>query len=183
MKVTILNGNPSPENVVFDGYLRGLVDALEAGQHAVTLLPLRDMDIKYCTGCWGCWVKTPGECVAKDDSADVCRAVINADLVLHASPVIMGFYSALLKKATDKLIPLIHPYAAVDQGEAHHRARYRRYPLLGLLLERGDGADDEDIAIIHEIHSRTALNFKSTVALAKLTSDPIEEVAREIDRL
>jgi multimeric flavodoxin WrbA len=181
MKVTILNGNPSPENAAFDGYLRGLVDALKAGQHVVTLLPLRDMDIKYCTSCWGCWVKTPGECVAKDDSAEVCRAVINADLVLHASPVIMGFYSALLKKTTDKLIPLIHPYAAVDQGEAHHRARYRRYPLLGLLLQKGD--DDEDIAIIPQIYSRTALNFKSTVALAKLTSDPIEEVAREIDRL
>ena len=183
MRITILNGNPSPGDAAFDGYLRGLVEALEVGEHVVTALQLRDMDIKYCTGCWGCWVKTPGECVVKDDSAEVCRAVINADLVLHASPVIVGFYSALLKKTTDKLIPLIHPYGAVDQGEAHHRARYRRYPLLGLLLCKGDDTDDEDMAIIADIHSRTALNLKSRVVFTRLTSDPIEEVAREIDRL
>jgi len=183
MRITILNGNPSPEDAAFDGYLRGLVEALEAGHHAVTALQLRDMDIKYCTGCWGCWVKTPGECVARDDSAEICRAAIHADLVLHASPVIMGFYSALLKKTTDKLIPLIHPYAVVDQGEAHHLARYDKYPLFGLLLQPGDDTDDEDLKIIADIHRRTALNLKSRLAFVRLTDDPIEEVAREIDRL
>ena len=183
MRIAILNGNPRAEDTAFEDYVGGLARALEGKQHDVALLPLRDMDIKYCTGCWGCWVKTPGECVAKDASADVCRAVINADLVLHASPVIMGFYSALLKKTTDKLIPLVHPYTVVDQGEAHHLARYEKYPLLGLLLQPGEDTDDEDIAIIREIHGRTALNFKSRVAFTKLTSDPIEEVAREIDRL
>ena len=183
MNITILNGNPAPENVSFDGYLGRLVTALQSGGHAVTLLQLRDMDIHYCTGCWGCWVKTPGECVAKDDSAEVCRAAIHSDLVLHASPVIMGFYSALLKKAADKMIPLVPPYVTVDQGEAHHVARYGKYPLMGLLLQRGEDTDDEDIEIIQEVHSRTALNFKSSLAITCTTDDPIEEVAREIDRL
>jgi hypothetical protein len=183
MRITILNGNPSPENAAFDGYLGGLVDVLQAGGHAVTLLQLRDMNIAYCTGCWGCWVKTPGECVARDDSVDVCRAAIQADLVLHASPVTMGFYSALLKKTTDKMIPLVHPYIVVDQGEAHHLARYDRYPLLALLLQQDEDTDDEDIQIIAGIHSRTALNFKSRLAFTRLMDDPIEEVAREIDRL
>ena len=183
MRIAILNGNPSAEDSAFEDYLGGLVRALEERRHDVTLFQLRDMDIKHCTGCWGCWVKTPGECIAKDASADVCRAAIHADLVLHASPVTMGFYSALLKKATDKLIPLIHPYAVVDQGEAHHRARYEEYPLLGLLLQPGEDTDDEDITIIREIHGRTALNLKSRLAFTRLTSDPIEEVAREIDRL
>ena len=183
MNITILNGNPAPENATFDGYLDGLVKTLQSGGHAVTLHQLRDMDIHYCTGCWGCWVKTPGECVAKDDSADVCRAAIQSDLVLHASPVLMGFYSALLKKATDKMIPLVHPYVTADQGEAHHWARYKRYPHFGLLLQRGEDTDDEDIEIIQEVHSRTALNFKSRLAITCTTDDPIEEVAREIDHL
>lgn len=142
MNITILDGNPSPDNIAFDGYLGGLAEALQSGGHAVTVLPLRDMEIQTCTGCWGCWVKTPGECVAKDDSAEVCRAAIHSDLVLHASPVIMGFYSALLKKAADKMIPLVHPYVTADQGEAHHWARYDRYPLLGLLLQREANTDD-----------------------------------------
>ncbi len=180
MKITILNGNPDATNTAFDGYLARLSNALVSDQHEVTILELREMDIKYCTGCWGCWVKTPGECVAVDDSHGVCRAVINSDFALWASPVIMGFYSALLKKVTDKLIPLVHPYAVVDQGEAHHLARYDKYPLLGLLLEKGDGVNDQDIEIISEIHKRTALNFKSKLSFTKLTLDPVEEVARAI---
>ena len=73
------------------------------------------MDVRYCVGCFGCWVKTPGECVSKDGSHDIRREVINSDLVLFASPLIMGFTSALLKKAHDKLIPLIHPYFELVQ--------------------------------------------------------------------
>jgi multimeric flavodoxin WrbA len=186
VKITILNGNPDTRNTTFEIYLKHLSKTLTAKQHQVTTLTLRDMDIKYCVGCWGCWVKTPGECVARDDSADVCRAVINADFVLLASPVTMGFPSALLKKTVEKFLPLIHPYIAVVQGEAHHRARYDKYPLLGLLLEKygnthdTDGVHPEDVQIVADIFSRTALNFKTQLAFTELTSTPVEEIAEAI---
>ena len=180
MRITILNGNPDASNTAFDDYLERLSGVLVSDQHEVTVLELREMDIKYCTGCFGCWVKTPGECVVADDSHDVCRAVINANFALWASPVIMGFYSALLKKVTDKFIPLVQPYIVVDQYEAHHLARYDKYPLVGLLFDKGDDADNKDIEIISDIHGRTALNFKSKLSFTKLTLDSVEEVAREI---
>jgi len=180
MKITILNGNPDGENTTFDTYLERLARTLATTQHQATTLTLRDMDIKYCTGCWGCWVKTPGECVARDDSANVCRAVINADFVLLASPVMMGFPSALLKKTVEKLIPIIHPYGAVVQGEAHHMARYDNYPLIGLLLEKRGDADSSDAQIISDIFGRTALNFKTQLAFTELTSTPVEAMAEAI---
>ena len=43
---------------------------------------------------------------------------------------------ALLKRAADQMIPLVHPYIVIEGGEMHHRARYERYPLMGLLLAR-----------------------------------------------
>ena len=107
--------------------------------HAVTLLDLAQLDLKGCSGCFNCWVKTPGECVKRDDSATVCRAAINADLLLLASPMMMGFTTALLKRAADQMIPLLHPYFIVEGGEVHHRARYAHYPAMALLL--GVGAD------------------------------------------
>ena len=180
MKITILNGNPDTGNTTFDAYVKHLTETLAAAQHQVTTLTLREMDIKYCTGCWGCWVKTPGECVARDDLADVCRAVVNADFALLASPVMMGFPSALLKKTVEKLIPLIHPYGAVVQGEAHHMARYDEYPLMGLLLEKDPETDDADVQIITDIFSRTALNFKTQLAFTELTSTPTDAVAEAI---
>jgi multimeric flavodoxin WrbA len=180
MKVTILNGNPDAQNTTFDEYIDQLSDTLTAAQHQVTKLTLRDMDIRYCVGCWSCWLKTPGQCSARDASADVYRAVINADLVLLASPMQMGFVSALLKKMVDKFIPLIHPYIVADQGEAHHLARYEKYPLMGLLLEKGPRTDDQDLQITADILSRTALNFKTQLAVTELTATPVDAVARAI---
>jgi multimeric flavodoxin WrbA len=105
--------------------------------------------------------------------------VINSDFMLIASPVMMGYVSALTKKYMDKLIQLIHPYFTVVQGEAHHRARYDAadYPVGGLLLEKTPDTDDEDIEIITAIQSRTMLNFKSHHAFTMLTEQSVEEVA------
>ena len=138
MRVTILNGNPNGDNRQFDKYLELLSEEILVDGHDVDVLPLRNMDLKYCIGCFDCWVKTPGVCVTDDQGREVCRAQINSDFVLWASPVIMGFYSALLKKVTDKFIGLVHPYAEFVDGLSRHQPRYGRdaYPQVGLLLEK-----------------------------------------------
>jgi multimeric flavodoxin WrbA len=183
MKITILNGNPNAENVKFDNYLKELSDLLKSSKHTVTILQLRDIDVRYCIGCWGCWLKTPGECIVADGSSDICREYINSDLVLFASPVIMGFTSALLKKAHEKILPLLLPYFELVQNEIHHVARYDKYPLMALLLEKGEDTDEEDIEIVTDIYRRDAINFKTSFSFTKLTSNPVEEVADEINRI
>lgn len=185
MKITILNGSPAEHEFALDAYLLRLQKNIIAKGHTCENLILRDLDADFCTGCWACWVKTPGLCVFKDDSHDVCRAVINADFVLFASPVIMGFFSGVMKKFMDKLIPLVHPYVTVDRGEAHHWRRYKRrdYPLCGLLLEKTPETDVEDLEIIQAIHNRTMLNLKTKNVLTMLSDQPVEEVADAILRV
>jgi multimeric flavodoxin WrbA len=180
MKVLILNGNPDDDKK-FNDYIEQLSTTLESSNHIVTILALKDMDIRYCIGCFGCWIKTPGECSnASDDTAVVCREYINSDMVIFASPVIMGFTSALLKKAHDRIIPLLTPYIRLFEGESHHIARYDKYPLIGLLLQFDGTTDTEDMEIISEIYRRDAINFKSSVVFTKTTSSPVEEVANAI---
>ncbi len=183
MKITILNGNPDGRNKNFDLFLEKLNIFLEKEQHTVKHLKLRNMDIKYCTGCWGCWVKTPGKCLFPDESATVCSETIHSHLVLLASPIIMGFTSTLLKKAMDKLIPLVHPYIEFVHKESHHRKRYKKYPLFGLLLEKSDKSDEEDIAIISSIFERFTLNLKSTLRFVMFTHNPVQEVMNEINTI
>jgi len=183
MKITILNGNPNADSVAFENHLREFSHHLELHHYTVNVFNLREMDIKYCIGCFSCWVKTPGKCITKDDSDDICRVYINSDLVLFASPVIMGFTSALLKKTHEKLLPLVHPYLEFVQNEVRHLARYEKYPLMALLLEKGNDTDEEDINIISDIYRRDAINFKTQFCFTKLTSDPVEEVPNEIDSI
>lgn len=183
MRVAILNGNPDPGNLRFDGRLKSLSDLLRAKNHQVNQLTLRALDIGYCNGCWGCWVKTPGRCVNEDGSREVCRAWVNSDLVLLASPLRMGFVTSLLKAALDKIIPVSLPYIVIHQGETRHRPRYRTTPKLAALLEREENTDPEDLGIVEETFRRNALNFRTKYCFTRYLDDPVEEVADAVDRV
>jgi multimeric flavodoxin WrbA len=138
------------------------------------------LDLKGCSGCFNCWVRTPGECSKRDDSATVCRAVLNADLVLLAAPIVMGFTTALLKRAADQMIQLIHPYFVVEGGEVHHRARYAHVPQMGLLLGADADTDAEDIEITSAMWRRMTRNMKSQMAFVAVANRSAEEVADEL---
>jgi len=112
MKITILNGNPSKSK--FDNYLNELHLILVSKGNHVTQLDLRNMPLKYCTGCFDCWTKTPGLCDVDEASREMGRAVINSDFTLWAAPLKMGFPSTTLKMGIDKHLPLIHPYMVVE---------------------------------------------------------------------
>jgi multimeric flavodoxin WrbA len=183
MKVLILDGHPTGENQDYEAFLSGFSRDLEQKGHEVKRQILRSLDIRFCTGCWSCWWASPGECVFKDDSHDVCRAYINSDLVLFASPLIMGFVSALMKKVEDKLIPLIHPYIEFVQGESHHRKRYDTYPKIGLLLQKTSDSDDEDIEITRDMFKRFALNLRTELAVFSLVSQTAKEASHAVDSL
>jgi len=180
MNIVILNGNPAPSN--FDAYLNALQSGLESRGHQVTQLDLRTLGLKYCTGCFDCWGKTPGVCAADKASQEMGRAVINSDFTLWAGPLKMGFPSALLKMAFDKHLPLIHPYMVVDQGEAHHLKRYENYPRVGLLVEKEPDTTAEDLSIIKNIFARTALNFKSKLEFLITSEEDIEDLSSKIEK-
>ena len=182
MRIAILNGDPDPSSA-FHVYLHDFAQRLASVGHAVTTLDLRELNLKGCSGCWGCWVKTPGECAKRDDSATVCRAAINADLLLLASPLTMGFTTALLKRAADQMLSLIHPYFVVEDGEIHHRARYAKYPKLGLLLGAGGDSDAEDREITTELWRQMARDFKSQLVFAAVSDRSAQEVADEFARV
>lgn len=180
MNITILNGEPDAASA-FDAYLGDYAGQLAANGHQVTRLDLRDLELKGCSGCWGCWVKTPGECVKRDDSAQVCRAVLGSDLTVLASPMRMGFTSSLLKRAADQMIPLVHPYLAIEGGEMHHRPRYERYPVMGLLLGPDADTDAEDLEITEHLWSRMARNMKSSLTFTTIAhTTPAKEAADEL---
>ena len=176
MRITILNGEPDAASA-FDEYLGDYAGRLAANGHGVVRLDLRELELKGCSGCWGCWVRTPGQCVKGDDSERVCRAVIGSDLTVLASPMRMGFTSSLLKRAADQMIALVHPYIVIEHGEMHHRARYDRYPLMGLLLAPGADTDAEDLEITRHLWSRMARNMKSSLAFTTVATTPAKEAA------
>jgi len=179
MRIAILDGEPDPASP-FSAYLSSLAGHLASQGHSVNRFELRTLDLKGCSGCFNCWVKTPGECSKRDASADICRSAIASDLLLLAAPMVMGFTSALLKGAVEQMLPILHPYFVVEGGEVHHRARYAHYPRLGLLMGAGSDTDAEDIEIATTMWARMARDMKSRLVFAAVADRAAEEVADEL---
>ncbi len=99
-------------------------------------------ELKPCIGCFGCWIKTPGICIYKQDRGDeYLRQVFDADYLLVISRITWGGFSTSIKFYIDRLPPLLHPYFRRFNGEMHHRLRYKTMPVL---LSVGYGADSDD---------------------------------------
>jgi len=174
MYCLVINGNP--ESSKFDDFLDDFLGGLAAGGHSTNRLDLRNMSIGYCTGCWSCWWKSPGRCSIRDDMESLLGEIARADLVVWASPLVHGNVTALLKKAQDRFIPMIHPYLCIRHGEFHHRARYSHYPDIGLIVEPASADDDADIALVRELFRRFSLNALGALALFATISTPPEKI-------
>jgi len=136
---------------------------------------LCEMDIANCAGCFRCWTKTPGVCIVDDAGREVASRFAGSDLVVFFSPVTFGGYSSEIKKALDRLIPLISPFFKKIQGEVHHRRRYDRYPaLIAIGMTEGDG--EEKKRIFRKLLQRNVIplhNPKSADGFIAEGEDPI----------
>ena len=129
MRALILDG-AAADDALTAAAVAGLTAELEDRGCAVDRIAGRDAVVAACRGCFGCWTRTPGECVIRDDAAGLLERYIAADLVAYVTPVTFGGYSAALKRLVDRVIPLLDPRFTRVHGEFHHRLRYERYPQL-----------------------------------------------------
>ena len=116
--------------------------------------------IKTCTGCFGCWVRTPGECVLKDAGNDIAAKVISSDMFVILTSVRFGSYSYVMKQAVDRLIPLISPFFKTINGETHHRKRYKHYPVM-LPIGVLNTLNTKEEEIFVRLAERNQINFFS----------------------
>lgn len=163
MNAAILDGSLQ-HNEIYDNIRSSIAQEL-GNNWSVDSYVIRDMKIVHCVGCFGCWNKTPGSCVMKDDSAKIAKAVVNSDLLIFLTPITFGGYSSELKKALDRIICIVSPFFTTINGETHHKPRYIKYPKImgiGVLPER----DDESGKIFSELIRRNAINFHAPAHVA-----------------
>ena len=131
----------------------------------IKLFNLDEITINQCTGCFSCWLKTPGKCIFKDSMEEIYFEIVKSDIMILVSPVKTGFVSSRIKTFLDRLIPLLLPYFEIINNEFHHAGRYEKYPVLGMILEKTERTEDIDINIIKKFFERFSLNFHSKVEI------------------
>lgn len=94
-KILILSGSPRKggnSDLLCDEFMRG---AIESGNE-VEKIRVAEKKIGYCHACYYCR-QSNGICAIKDDMADVLQKMIDADVIVLASPVYFYSIDAQLK--------------------------------------------------------------------------------------
>lgn len=100
-KVLILSGSPRKggnSDILCDEFMRG---AQESGC-TVEKIRIAEKKIGYCMGCYAC--RNGGVCAIKDDMAEIMQKLIEADVIVLASPVYFYSIDAQLKAVIDRTV-------------------------------------------------------------------------------
>jgi multimeric flavodoxin WrbA len=163
MKITAFNGSPRAErgntHVIVEAFLAG---AERAGAEVENFFLARKK-IKPCTGCYACWMKTPGTCAQDDDMKELLSAFVSSDIAVFATPVYVDNVTGLMKNFLDRLIPIADPHWERDaSGESRHLRRYEKPNRIAVISNCGF-PEQSHFQVLRLYFRRVARNLGATV--------------------
>lgn len=140
-------------------FLEGANDA----QATAETIFLAKKNIQYCTGCFNCWTKHPGQCKIKDDMKILREKLLASDVIVYATPVYVDNVTGILKTFMDRLVPLIDPHFYKDENnECLHRKRYAKYPKIVVIANCGY-PEQSHFQVLRLLFRRNARNMHSEI--------------------
>ena len=97
-------------------------------------------EIHNCTGCFGCWLRTPGRCVIHDGYENTGIYMSKCEEYIIVSRCVYGSVSPFVKAVQDRALSYIHPDFVIRGGEMHHKRRYSNVLEVSAHFYAGDRA-------------------------------------------
>lgn len=113
--------------------------------------------IAHCVGCFGCWTKTPGKCVIRDDAVKIYPCIAQSDRVLYISRIKYGGYDTIMKTMLERAIPVQQAFIRILDGETHHVQR-AVVPKQATIIAYGEISGEEQ-ALFRQLVDRNARNM------------------------
>lgn len=123
----------------------------------VKWINLSELNVSNCVGCFGCWTKTPGRCVIRDDAAHVYPLIAASDKVLYVSRIKYGGYDTIMKTMLERAIPVQQAFLRIVQGETHHVQRAVTSKQ-AVIVAYGETSEEEQ-ALFRRLVERNARNM------------------------
>ncbi len=105
MKIVAIYGSPRKGNS--DALTDAALETLNRDTTQIEKVYLRELDFKGCVVCMECKYGKSDKCILKDDLSPVLDSVMNADLLVFATPVYFSDVSWLFKTFVDRLYSFI----------------------------------------------------------------------------
>ena len=110
-KVLLLSGSPRKggnSDTLCDAFLKGA----QAAGHSVEKIRLSEKNIYYCLGCGVC--NRTHQCIQKDDMKDILNKMVEADVIVMATPVYFYTMDGQMKTLIDRTVPRYEEIAGKD---------------------------------------------------------------------
>ena len=120
-------------------------------------IDLSTCKIANCIGCFGCWTKTPGKCVIRDDAVKVYPLIAASDRIMYISKVKYGGYDTIMKTMLERAIPVQQAFIRLLHGETHHVQR-RVIPKQATIIGYGKISNEEQ-DVFKQLVARNANNM------------------------
>lgn len=144
----------------------------------VVSFDLSHMKIAPCVGCFGCWTKTPGKCVIRDDAVKVYPRLAESDTALYVSRVRYGGYDTVMKTMLERAIPVQQAFIRLLDGETHHVQRAVA-PKRAVIVAYG-ALDREEEDLFRRLVARNAKNMSFQSYEIRFTDEEqVETVVRQ----
>ena len=142
-------------------------------------IDLSSLKISNCVGCFGCWTKTPGKCVIRDDAVKVYPYIAQSDRVLYISRIRYGCYDTIMKTMLERAIPIQQAFIRLLNGETHHIQR--NVALKNASIIAYGEIDEEEKEVFMRLVERNAknMNFKEYKVLFVKEHELEEAVKKE----
>ena len=119
--------------------------------------------IKPCVGCFGCWIKTPGQCVIKDGYYTLGEWISRCKDLIIVSECAYGGFSPFVKNVLDRSISYISPHFIIRKKEMHHRRRYDNVINISAYFYGVDITEKEKSTAISLVNAN-AVNYDANVS-------------------
>lgn len=144
----------------------------------IRCIDLTKLNIANCVGCFGCWTKTPGKCVIRDDAVKVYPLIAESEQVVYVSRIRYGGYDTPMKTMLERAIPVQQAFIRLLHGETHHVQR-NVAPKEALIVGYGATSEQEQ-ALFRKLVERNAHNMNfAGYRVAVVPEEAVEETVME----
>lgn len=146
----------------------------------VEFIDLSRLKIGNCVGCFGCWTRTPGRCVIRDDAVRVYPKIARSTRLMYVSRIRYGSYDTGMKTMLERAIPVQQAFIRLHRGETHHLQRDVA-PKRAVILAYGDCSEPER-EVFRRLVARNAnnMNFEEYRVLFAAEDEVEDLVSREV---
>ena len=128
---------------------------------------------RYCIGCFGCWLKTPGTCIIKDEFQHMGENISKAEELIIISKATFGSYSSYVKNVLDRSISYVMPFFEIRKGEMHHAERYNKELLFSAYFY-GDDMTEAEKETSRNLVQANAVNLNGTIGSVRFFANAEE---------